>query len=123
MDDSVLLLDTCICIKEKGECEFIKYDNIYTVRRPVLNSNSWIVTIIYVTPYQKDIGFDFVSSTKKAAEENYVSLVNQLIKYHTKSNVLNEKLNEKLDKLLSHIEILPGGEEYEKAKDHFLKSD
>ena len=31
-------------------------------------------------------------------------------------------VEEKLDKLLSHIEVLPGGEEYEKAKTDFEKN-
>ena len=116
MNDDILLLDTCICFKQKDRCLFIKYDNIYSIQRPSLDGKQWIVAVIYMSDCQKDFGFDFVSNTKESAEKDYELLTNQLIKYHTKNNSLTEKL----DKLLSMIEVIPGGEEYEKAKDRFV---
>ena len=64
----------------------------------------------------EDKGFDFISDTEKSAKKDYKKLVTKITKHHTK----NDSLNEKLDKLLSYIEVLPGGEEYEKAKDRFV---
>lgn len=109
------LLDTCIYVKYKDETIFIKYDNIFKIQFPKLSEEKWIISVFYTAITQEKIGYGFSSNTKEEAEKEYDLLVNRVIKYHTKNNSLEEKV----DKLLSHVEILPGGEEYEKSKHSF----
>ena len=112
---SILYLDTCIYFKLETGASFIKYDNVYRIRRPILKDNCWIIDIIYDTTFETGIS----SPTEEQANKVYEALTEKLINYHKKKNSI-DSIETKLDKLLSLIEVLPGGEEYEKAKDHFL---
>ena len=110
-------LETCIVLIDEGEFLFIKYDNIYSIGKPVKKKEGWIVEMTYYVKCDNVSGYEFIYDTLKEAQTRQQYLFNKCIEYHTR----NSSLNEKLDKLLAHIEILPGGEEYEKAKERFEK--
>ena len=118
---SILYLDTCICLKLETDAYFIKYDNIYQIRRPILKNNCWIVDFLYDTRFTKVSNPGISAPTEEQANKVYEKLTEKLINYHKKKNSI-DSIEAKLDKLLSYIEVLPGGEEYEKAKDHFMKN-
>ena len=113
---SILYLDTCICFKLETGTSFIKYDNIYSIQRPIFKNNSWFIDIVYDRTKISNRGI--LATTKEQANKTYVYLTEKLINYHKKKNNI-DSIETKLDKLLSYIEVLPGGEEYEKAKDRF----
>ena len=68
---------------------------------------------------RKLFSWDF--NTKEDAESWYNNVLTHIYKYH--SNPELSSLAQKLDKLLSHIDLLPandvGGKEFEEAKDRF----
>jgi hypothetical protein len=90
---------------------------IHSINQPSLKESRW-ESLLHMSKCKEDFGLHLFSNTEKDAENLYEKLINQLIKYHTKNNSLEEKL----DKLLSHIDIIPGGEEYDKARDRFIKN-
>ena len=85
--------------------------------------------ISHISPIYKEGGFHkfFVNFLKKAQAslkddnivkitEKYNKILNGWINYHSQES--NLQIEKKLDTLLNHIEIMPGGEEYEKAKNN-----
>ena len=104
------------------DVSFIRYDNIYRIRRPNFKNNVWVIDIIYDSRFTKVSTPGISAPTEEQANKTYEYLTEKLINYHKKKNN-SDSIETKLDKLLSYIEVLPGGEEYEKAKDHFLKNE
>ena len=99
-----------------GMTVFIQYDNIYQVGDPILYEEQWNVLINYSNPCHEELGFRFIFPTKEEADISYEKILENWKNFHRN----HTKLEEKIIQFLSHIEVLPGGEEYEKAKDRFL---
>ena len=102
-----------------GKTMFIKYENIYQVEKAVLFKEEWNVSVDYVNPSCEESGFRFVRPTKEEAELLYDKILDNWKNFHRNSSTLQDKII----RFISHIEVLPGGEEYEKAKDRFQKTD
>ena len=102
-----------------GMTVFIQYDNIYQVGDPILYEEQWNVLINYSNPSHEELGFRFPFPEKEEADILYKKILEEWKNFHRN----HTKLEEKIIQFLSHIEVLPGGEEYEKAKDRFFKSD
>ena len=98
---------------------FIKYENIYQVEEPVLYKEEWNVIVDYVNPACEEPGFRFPHSTKEEAELLYNKILDNWKKFNRNFSTLEEKII----RFISHIEVLPGGEEYENAKERFLKNE
>lgn len=105
-----------LLITQHGGTVFVKYDNIYMVKLPCINTNNkWTVSIIFNVVCNNKSGFDFHFKTEDDAKKRYIEIVEKCTSHYERERCLEEKLN----KLFSLIEVLPGGEEYEKAKSNF----
>ena len=116
--------------KGDGAIVFIKYDNIYQIHSPFLYEEEWNVVIDYVQKcrgVKDEEGFRFPFPTKEEAEPLYHLLITKW-KEHQINLPLKDivkDIKDKLDKLLSHIDVLPGnetgGKDFEEAKERFVE--
>ena len=102
-------------ITEKGGTRFINYDNIHMVKLPYFKERKWRVSVIFTVEFDGRSSYEFPFKTEDDAKKRYREIIDSCTHYHERHRVLEHKL----DKLFSLIEILPGGEEYEKAKADF----
>ena len=102
-------------INENGGTRFIKYDNIHVVKLPVLKLQKWVISVIYTSECAGRTSYDFSFKTEEVANVRYKEIVDNCANHYKRARFLEERL----EKLFSLIEVLPGGEEYEKAKDRF----
>jgi hypothetical protein len=98
-----------------GITVFIKYENIYQVEAPVLYEEMWNVIVDYLHPAHEETGFRFPFQTKDEANALHVKILENWKAFHRNHTSLEEKIN----RFISHIDVLPGGEEYENAKERF----
>ena len=74
----------CMCLFRDRETIFIKYDNIYSVGKPVKNNGLWTVNITCVTKCSESLGHVFHFAKIEEAEKGYNNIVEKCLKYHTK---------------------------------------
>ena len=100
---------------ERSGTRFIKFENIVWIGVPFedINSGRWEVQIRNIK-LEKEIVFTFTSNQKEAIAL-HKNLLEAWMTYHTKST----NLEEQIEKLLSCIDIIPGGKEYEETKNRF----
>ena len=98
-----------------GMTVFIRYDNIYQVGDPTIYEEQWNIVINYSNPSNEELGFRFPFPTKEEATLLYEKILENWKNFHRNYTSLEEKIT----RFISHIDVLPGGEEYEKAKDRF----
>ena len=97
-----------------GTC-FIKFENITSIESPSkdYNTGRWEVLVRHIK-LKEEIVFTFTSNQKEAITV-HKNLLEAWVTYHTKST----NLEEQIEKLLSSIDIIPGGKEYEETKNRF----
>ena len=97
-----------------GTC-FIKFENITSIESPSKNYSTgrWEVLVRHIK-LKEEIVFTFTSNQKEAITV-HKNLLEAWVTYHTKST----NLEEQIEKLLSSIDIIPGGKEYEETKNRF----
>jgi hypothetical protein len=111
MDDAVKFVKNGMFVRDRAEhVSFYGYDEIYRIS-PIYKEGDFHKICVYF----------FKRERLTLEDKNTVKLTeihNQILKgwinYHSQD--LNLQIEKKLDALLNHIEIMPGGEEYEKAK-------
>ena len=109
--------ETCLFYRwENGDCTFIKYDNIYRINYPTLRGDNWYLEI-HTSDYKQKLTVHY--DTKKEGKRMYKKIVKAMKRYYSNS------LQQKLDKLLAHIDVLPGnetgGKDFEEAKERFVE--
>lgn len=99
----------------KYETSFIKFENITSIESPSedYNTGRWEVLVRHIK-LKEEIVFTFTSNQKEAITL-HKNLLDAWMSYHTKST----NLEEQIEKLLSCIDIIPGGKEYEETKNQF----
>lgn len=115
-----------VTIPSKGLMTLIKFENIFSIEQPNrTENNNWKMDIRYSSLVGRKSrsdngahGFKIVRDSEEKCNEVYQKLIGEWMKYHNNSSSLEEKI----DKLLSHIEVLPGGEEYNKAEMNFERN-
>ena len=76
--------DKCLCLSLDQGTVFIKYDNIYSIGRPIKKDGKWSVEIRYATTCSDTIGYFFPFGNIEEAEVRYKELVEKCTEYHTK---------------------------------------
>jgi hypothetical protein len=106
-----------MAIQVKGHegTRFLKYDSIHMIKVPYLKEKKWTVTIIFDVVHNNNSGYNFYFKNEEDAQKKYDEIVENCAHHFGRIR----RLEGKLDKFLSIIEVLPGGEEYEKADQQF----
>lgn len=96
---------------------FIKFENITEIGLPSqdYNTGRWEIDIKHIYLNKENV-FNFTSNEKETVAL-HKNLLEAWMSYHTKSTCLEEQI----EKLLSCIDIIPGGKEYEETKSQFEK--
>ena len=102
------------------EVRFIEYANIYKVRMEYINQNVYRIELMQMKKIGKEDRQEFRYEDKYKAEEAYNKILSNWRKYLDGNSTAS--LEQKLDILLSHIDIIPGGKEYDIVKQDFEKS-
>ena len=104
--------------EESRSASFIEFSDISNIRFQKDSSRvveKWLTQITFKSGKHNTY---FAYQDREKAEKYYENVLNAWMKFN--ENVLN--LEEKIDQLLSHIDVIPGGDEYHKVKDRFEKS-
>ena len=96
---------------------FIDYTKIGAIR--MINVREDDHRIAITNKEGKENLYDFCYQNKTEGETTYNDVLSHWMKYLNESSTTS--LEQKLDTLLSHIDIIPGGTEYDVAKQHFEK--
>ncbi len=98
---------------------FIEFSDISNIRFQRGSSDrmnqKWFTQIVFKSGNHNTY---FAYEDMRIAEKYYETVLNAWMEFN--ENILN--LEEKIDQLLSHIDVIPGGDEYLKVKDQFEKS-
>jgi hypothetical protein len=111
MNDAVKFVKNGFFLRDQNEhVSFYGYDEIKRVTQVILTEK-----IFYIYFFKRDrLSLEDENFLKMT--EIYNKILNGWINYHSQDS--NLQIEKKLDALLNHIEIMPGGEEYEKAKNN-----
>lgn len=105
--------------------KLIEYANIYTVKMESIREDLCYVEVTYKKSILKETMlkenlYQFRSQDKSKTETTYNDILSHWMKYLDRSSTSSStSLEQKLDSLLSHIDIIPGGTEYDLAKQNF----
>ena len=104
---------------EGGGTRFIKFENITKINKPVedINCGRWEIEVKHnhlQTDYNHTIT---IIGREKEVVTLHKKLLDAWMFYHTNSTSLEEQI----EKLLSCIDVIPGGKEYEETKKQFEK--
>ena len=94
---------------------FIEFSNIYEIFLRFVDKK-WEIFVEYRISISKAIGYKFLLKCNIEAENKYKQITEAWINFNQSS------LDDKIDRLLAQIEVLPGGEEYQRGKERFEKS-
>ena len=102
---------------EGGGTRFIKFENITKINNPVedINWGRWEIEVKH-NHLQADYSHTIIGLEKEVITL-HKNLLHAWMSYHTNSTCLEEQI----EKLLSCIDIIPGGKEYEETKKQFEK--
>ena len=100
---------------------FIDYTKIGAIRMINVREDVYRIEIVNregkVYKEGKENLYEFSYQNKTEGETTYNDVLSHWIKYLNESSTTS--LEQKLDTLLSHIDIIPGGKEYDLAKQNF----
>ena len=94
---------------------FIDYTKIGAIRMINIDADEHRIAI--TNKEGKENLYDFFYQKKTEGETTYNDILSHWMKYLNESSTTS--LEQKLDTLLSHIDIIPGGTEYDLAKQNF----
>ena len=98
------------------EVTFVGYANIHKVRMEYISQFTYLIKVMHKKEIGKEDRHEFRYEDKYKAEDAYNKILCNWRKYLDGTATT---LEQKLDILLSHIDIIPGGKEYETAKIDF----
>ena len=101
----------------KYSTHFIKFENITMIEAPSsdYNTGRWEIRVTHTYLDNENV-FTFIKNQKEAIAL-HKNLLDAWMSYHTNSTCIEEQIG----KLLSCIDIIPGGKEYEETKQKFEK--
>lgn len=103
-----------------SEVTFVEYANIHKVRMKYVKENVYYIEVPYIKGIGNETTWEIRYEDKYQAEEAYNKILSNWRKYLDGNSTTS--LEQKLDTLLSHIDIIPGGKEYDIVKQDFEKS-
>ena len=102
-----------------SEVTFVEYANIHKVRMKYVKENVYYIEVPYIKGIGNETTWEIRYEDKYQAEEAYNKILSNWRKYLDRNSTT--VLEQKLDTLLSHIDIIPGGKEYDIVKQDFEK--
>ena len=101
----------------KYSTHFIKFENITMIESPSrdYDTGRWKIEVRH-DHLNEEKTYTIISNEKEAIAL-HKNLLDAWMSYHTNSTCLEEQI----EKLLSCIDIIPGGKEYEETKNQFEK--
>ena len=102
----------------KYSTHFIKFENITIIESPSrdYDTGRWEVRVTCIHLNEENV-LTFIKNEKEVIDF-HKNLLEAWMSYHTKSTCLEEQI----EKLLSCIDIIPGGKDYEETKNQFEKA-
>ena len=91
---------------------FIDFSNIYEISLRFVDEK-WEIFVRYRKSFDKTFGYKFLLKCNIEAENKYGQITEAWINFNESSR------DDKIDRLLAQIEVLPGGEEYQRGKERF----
>lgn len=117
MDDFIKLVKYGFFLKNISEhIYFYRYDEISHIIPIYFERDFYKITVVFFKREQLILK----DKNQEISKEVYNKILNCWINYHSQNPADNIfiGIEKKLDTLLNHIEVMPGGEEYEKSKNN-----